>query len=574
MRLNFARSWRARTFDHIIGQELSVRVLKNSLYKNYFFPLYLLSGQRGSGKTSMARIFAAAINCEQLPLFQKNPTTHTVPCLSCISCQAMAHQNHPDFIEMDAASHTGVDNVRAIIDAASLLPVLGKKRIYLIDEAHMLSKAAFNAFLKILEEPPASVLFILATTDVHKIIDTIISRSFRLLLRPITVPQLATYLEKVCVQEQLTYDQEGLMLLAQEAQGSVRDALNVLEMIHLADMPLTATAVRSVLLHMDGAVLVQLLAHILEADYQKLCSFLAVHNLANYSMEAIWRSLVALVHDMLYLAHGVTRDGTQQLQELVAQTDTRRSTLLLQHLYEYDLLMQKSERPHQVFEMVLSTFCTRIHHPPSSSLRGAGSLPASAHKTSSIASQLAPSAVQPTQTVLKHPEPKKENTGRGQDAWTRFLSAIEQLNDPLLQSIFRQVHTVDVTTQSEGIVCTLTFLKRFLFFQELLDSTKMVWMPLLHTAYEATVQVKIVFCEDDSTLPLTSPPPLHPVAPGQASVARTEKVSVASKAVALPRRNIARDDVKKYRVLDISDSTKWQRAHMVLQFFPGTIYLA
>ena len=169
----------------LVGQPLVVRLVKNSLYRNLIFPVYLLIRYSWLWKTSVARIFAAALNCDALEQFQKNPQNQQLPCLACASCQAMQAMNHPDFIEIDAASHTGVDNVRAIIDAASFVPVLGKKKIYLIDEAHMLSKAAFNAFLKILEEPPISVVFMLATTDPHKILETVTSRCFQLFFEPI-----------------------------------------------------------------------------------------------------------------------------------------------------------------------------------------------------------------------------------------------------------------------------------------------------------------------------------------------------------------------------------------------------
>ena len=168
--LNLARKWRSKNFDQIIGQDLTIRALKNSLFLNHLFPVYLFSGQRGCGKTTTARVFTAAINCQNLENFRKEPREFKLPCLECQSCCLMASGKHPDFIEIDAASHTGVDNVRNIIEAAALLPVIGRKRIYLIDEAHMLSKAAFNAFLKILEEPPKSALFILATTDPGKIL--------------------------------------------------------------------------------------------------------------------------------------------------------------------------------------------------------------------------------------------------------------------------------------------------------------------------------------------------------------------------------------------------------------------
>ena len=168
--LNLTRKWRAQKFDQIVGQDIAIKMIKNSLYRGQLFPVYLMWGQHGTGKTSLARVFAAAINCDSLTSFQQDPKTATVPCLTCPSCIAMYSGKHPDFIEIDAASNTGVDNVRQIIEAASLLPLMGRKKIYLIDEAHMLSKAAFNAFLKILEEPPASVLFILQRPILKKLL--------------------------------------------------------------------------------------------------------------------------------------------------------------------------------------------------------------------------------------------------------------------------------------------------------------------------------------------------------------------------------------------------------------------
>src|SRR3989338_3060341 len=226
--LNLARKWRSKNFQEVIGQPLAVRILQNSLYLKQFFPVYLFAGQRGCGKTSTARIFAAAVNCARLPEFQADPRKVTIPCLQCESCIAMSKAQHPDFIEIDAASHTGVDNVRNIIDSSSFLPLLSQKKIYLIDEAHMLSKAAFNAFLKIMEEPPQSVVFILATTDVEKIIDTVRSRCFQLFFDPIDETKLLMHLVKICKEENIKFDEAGLKLIIKESEGSARDALNLL----------------------------------------------------------------------------------------------------------------------------------------------------------------------------------------------------------------------------------------------------------------------------------------------------------------------------------------------------------
>src|SRR4029079_7469323 len=145
-----------------------------------------------------------------LDAFAQRPQGMTFPCGLCISCEAMKQGKHPDFIEIDAASHTGVDNVRHIIEATSFLPQIGRKKIYLIDEAHMLSKAAFNAFLKILEEPPASVIFILATTDAQKIIDTVKSRCFQLFFTPIDETSLSNHLAAICKAENIQFESSGL----------------------------------------------------------------------------------------------------------------------------------------------------------------------------------------------------------------------------------------------------------------------------------------------------------------------------------------------------------------------------
>jgi len=244
--LNLARRLRATTFDGLIGQPLIVRILKNSLYKNYFFPLYLFSGMRGCGKTSTARIFALAVNCFKLNNFQKQPLDNPVPCLECKSCLAGINNNHPDIIEIDAASNTGVDNVRQIIDNSTFMPILGRKKVYIIDEAHMLSKAAFNAFLKVLEEPPESVIFILATTEHAKIIDTVKSRSMQIYFKPVIASDLKNYLVEVCNHEKISIDNDALSVIVSNSEGSVRDALNMLEQIRFVSSKINSSTIKAI----------------------------------------------------------------------------------------------------------------------------------------------------------------------------------------------------------------------------------------------------------------------------------------------------------------------------------------
>src|SRR5579872_4897129 len=295
IKLNLARKWRSQRFDDIVGQELCVRMLKNSLYKGQFFPVYLLCGQRGCGKTTTARVFAAAVNCQKLSLFQSNPQLNQLPCLACDSCVAMMTGTHPDFIEMDAASHTGVDHVRQIIEAASLLPLLGRKKIYLIDEAHMLSKAAFNALLKILEEPPMSVLFILATTDAQKIIETVRSRCFQLFFKPIETASLYNHLMHVCEQENIKFVEDGLYTIIRESEGSARDALNLLEQVRFSSSVVSKQNVLAVLGHVDDAHIIKLLEIVLSKSPHDFIQYLHDISFESVSAEFIWNRLIDVV---------------------------------------------------------------------------------------------------------------------------------------------------------------------------------------------------------------------------------------------------------------------------------------
>ncbi len=365
MNLNLARKWRSKQFDEIVGQPLAVRLIQNSLYRNLLFPVYLLSGTRGTGKTSTGRIFAAALNCSKLPDFQKDPKNHMVPCLSCESCTAMLQANHPDFIEIDAASHTGVDNVRQIIDAASFVPVLGNKKIYLIDEAHMLSKAAFNAFLKILEEPPPSVVFMLATTDPHKIIPTVLSRCFQLFFDPIKPTQVVEHLTYICEQESLKAEPDALLLIAQETEGSMRDALNMLERLRALPEVMKSSGEASVItkqavIHLLGSIdedrLAEVLIAVVANDPSQVLTAVQQVELARFNPRMIWKKLVETLRRSLWLKQGINPDDapvSQKLQFFVEAATYQRLITLLDLCYTYELSFAKTAVPHTMLEVLL-----------------------------------------------------------------------------------------------------------------------------------------------------------------------------------------------------------------------------
>ena len=216
-----ARKWRPKTFADLVGQEHVVKALQNALDKGRLHHAYLLTGTRGVGKTTIARILAKSLNCET--------PSHGEPCGQCPSCTAIDQGRFVDLLEIDAASNTGIDNIREVLENAQYAPTAGKYKVYIIDEVHMLSKSAFNAMLKTLEEPPGHVKFILATTDPHKVPITVLSRCLQFVLRNMTPAQVSGHLAHVLDSEQIAYDQASLALIGRAANGSMRDALSLLD---------------------------------------------------------------------------------------------------------------------------------------------------------------------------------------------------------------------------------------------------------------------------------------------------------------------------------------------------------
>jgi DNA polymerase III subunit gamma/tau len=216
-----ARKWRPKTFAQLVGQEHVVRALSNALTQNRLHHAYLFTGTRGVGKTTIARIFAKSLNCA-------TGITAT-PCGECSACKEIDSGRFIDLIELDAASNTGIDNMREVLDNAQYLPTSARFKVYIIDEVHMLSKQAFNSMLKTLEEPPGHVKFILATTDPQKIPVTVLSRCLQFNLKQLPPALIAEHLKYVLEQEQIAFDAPAVGLIARAAQGSMRDALSLLD---------------------------------------------------------------------------------------------------------------------------------------------------------------------------------------------------------------------------------------------------------------------------------------------------------------------------------------------------------
>ncbi len=293
-----ARKYRPRNFDELVGQDALVRTLKNAITSGRIAHAFMLTGVRGVGKTTTARIIAKALNYKG-PDGKSGPTTG--PTDDCPLCQAITEDRHPDVMEMDAASHTGVDNMRDILDGVRYAPVEARYKIYIIDEVHMLSTSAFNALLKTLEEPPEHVKFIFATTEIRKVPVTVLSRCQRFDLRRVEFATLCDHYKSICARENVTPEDAAIEMIARAADGSVRDGLSLLDQaIALSGESLTATTVQSMLGLTDRMITLDLFENVLTG---KLSEALTI-------MDSLYRSggsPLVLVQDLLELTHLLTK---------------------------------------------------------------------------------------------------------------------------------------------------------------------------------------------------------------------------------------------------------------------------
>ncbi len=285
--------YRPQRFDQLVGQEAIAATLGNALRQNRIAPAYLFSGPRGTGKTSSARILARSLNC----IASEGPTPE--PCGSCELCTSIAAGNALDVIEIDAASNTGVDNIRELIERSRFAPVQARWKVYVVDECHMLSTAAFNALLKTLEEPPPRVVFVLATTDPQRVLPTILSRCQRFDFRRIPLDALEHHLTWIAEQEQIGITAEALHVVAQRAQGGLRDAESLLDQLSLLPAPIEPQAVWDLV----GAVPEQELLQLAEslASSEPMGVIEAVRTLLERGREpgAVLQGLAGLLRDLV-----------------------------------------------------------------------------------------------------------------------------------------------------------------------------------------------------------------------------------------------------------------------------------
>ena len=312
-----ARKYRPQRFSELIGQDAMITTLGNAIKRGRLAHAFLLTGVRGVGKTSTARLVAKALNCIG-PDGQGGPTID--PCGVCEPCRAIAEGRHIDVIEMDAASNTGIDDIREIIEAVRYASVSARFKIYIIDEVHMLSKAAFNGLLKTLEEPPPHVKFLFATTEIQKVPVTVLSRCQRFDLRRIPADLLAAHFSHVCAAEGVTAEEDALALIARAAEGSVRDGLSILDQaIAHADMDsagtVTGEQVRAMLGLSDRGAIRRLFGLLLNGDAPATLTALRDQHDLGVEPAAIFRGLLETCHGTSLAKVGTLADPAQSAEE-------------------------------------------------------------------------------------------------------------------------------------------------------------------------------------------------------------------------------------------------------------------
>ena len=378
-----ARKYPPTTFSEVVGQEHILRALENSIQHNKLHQAYMFSGTRGVGKTTIARVFAKCLNC------QKSDMPQTEPCNECTACLEIKAGRHIEFLEVDAASRTGVDDMRELLESVQYKPANARYKIYLIDEVHMLSKSSFNALLKTLEEPPPHVIFLMATTEVEKVPKTVLSRCLQLNLKIIPENKIREHIQSLLDLESIQYDQESLGLIASAAQGSIRDGLTLLDQaIAHGNGVLESDQVKALLGTIDQSYIIELVNHVAACDGDG--AYLALNKITelNVEYEQVLKIIISVFHKITLHQQLLDSEDTD-IKQLAASIDPQ----VIQLHYEIALnaLSKFHVHPHPKQALELCILRMLAFQPISESL---------APKIEKKNSKLVPDSKAPKQNVI------------------------------------------------------------------------------------------------------------------------------------------------------------------------------
>lgn len=349
------RTYRPQTFKDVAGQEHVTRTLQNAIKENRIAHAYLFAGPRGTGKTTIAKILAKAINC----------TGTNVPCDQCDNCKAITMGDHPDVIEIDAASNNGVDEVRDLIDKVKYAPISGKYKVYIIDEVHMMSPGAFNALLKTLEEPPAHIVFILATTEPHKILPTIISRCQRFDFKRVDDKDIIQRLKYVLDQENKDYEEEALTKIAKLADGGMRDALSILEQCLAFDNHLTIENINQVYGLLSNEKKIKLIKLLLSKDMKGVLKTLDEMLNSSIDLKRLTQDLIDVLKDIIIYKNTQDLDilfvlHKGDIDSIVPYILTEEAFQMIDIFMDASTHYSQSIDPTTYFELALLKICNQV----------------------------------------------------------------------------------------------------------------------------------------------------------------------------------------------------------------------
>ncbi len=359
-----ARKWRPAQFSDIVGQSHIVRTLTHAIRQERVHHAYLFTGSRGIGKTSIARIFAKVIRCEHCSWSQQNPNLHETirSCDDCPSCKEIAAGSSVDVIEIDGASNNGVEAVREIRENAKYMPTVGSRKIYIIDEVHMLTTAAFNALLKTLEEPPQHVIFIFATTEPHKIPATILSRCQRFDYRRVTLSQSQIRLEEIAKAEGIQTETGSLALIARAGEGSMRDALSLLDqVIAFSGSQISIQSVRESIGLIGGQTLLGILTGIFRRSPLEALQHIDEAYQQGHDLRVLTRSLTEFLHAILLIkinaphssANAISTEEWEELRKIAPQRTVEEVEMIFQVLHHGLEWIARSPQPKTVLDVLI-----------------------------------------------------------------------------------------------------------------------------------------------------------------------------------------------------------------------------
>ncbi len=550
--------YRPTSFDELVGQSPITSTLKQALITNRIAPAYIFSGPRGTGKTSSARIFAKSLNC------LKSEKATTVPCGQCELCKGINSGNALDVIEIDAASNTGVENIRELIERSRFAPAKARWKVYVIDECHMLSTAAFNALLKTLEEPPRQVVFILATTDPQRVLPTILSRCMRFDFRRIGLNDLESHLMSIAKKEGIMINEEAISLISKHSQGGLRDAESLLDQVSLLPPPIT----QSNIINLIGAVpeeeLIILAKSLINKDPNSILNI--CNRLINKGKEpiGILQGIASILRDLVVTKVtnkpsnlcNISQENSENLKDLATSTNIDQILTLQAKLKGSENYIRNSHQPQLWLEIhllgMLSDEYSKENNPIKESSVKTKRVDNNETKNSDILSEkISPNlAKEVIKKTAFRDETKPNETLNLDDVWEKVIAMLELPSTKMLLS--QQAKLINLNSDSAEIAISEKWIN-------MIQSRKNLIEDAFYKARGSSTKVLFIQQKDNFPKPIKDVKTLQKIE--QNSEVKIERI---------PNKNISKEETIESKN-NLEENTIDQKAKQFADFFNGEI---